>query len=157
MSIIKKDMGFNRIKGDLKNLNRLFTKVGYPKEGDVAAGEEKNMIDIVRIAAIQEFGAPKRHIPERSHIRATFDAEKSKLKIRSQAQYKKVISGVIQPNKALGLIGEYLTNKTKAFIKHRIPPPLAPSTIEQRIKKSDVPLIDTAQMIQSIQHIEVVL
>jgi len=151
--LVIKDKGYKQVKINLDNIHRARTKVGLPQEGTIKAGEVKSMLDLVRIGAIQEFGAPKRNIPQRSFVRSTFDNRKSNLLSICQSQYKNVVLGKLPAKKALGIIGEYLTNETKMAIKNRIPPPNAPMTIAQ--KGSDVPLIDTAQMIQSIQHVEI--
>ena len=50
--------------------------------------------------------------------------------------------------RALGLLGARMSADMKMTIKNRIPPPLQPETI--RRKGSDVPLIDTGQLINSI-------
>jgi len=53
---------------------------------------------------------------------------------------------------ALSEVGEWMTAKTKAKIRGLKSPPNAASTIKR--KKSSNPLIDTGQMINSIQHVE---
>jgi hypothetical protein len=152
-SMIKKDLPWKQFKGKVRSLNHSFTKVGYPQEGKAAAGDAPTMLAVVLIAAVHEFGAPKRNIPQRSHIRASFDNEKLEIQRRCVNEYKKVVSGQTTARQGIGRVGEYLTGKTKMLIKNRITPANAPMTIAE--KGSDVPLIDTAQMIQSIQHVEV--
>jgi hypothetical protein len=151
MSITQRivDHGFDAIIKELKNADHLYVKVGFPIEGEVAEGEAKDISEINLIASTQEFGSEKRNIPERSFIRATFDTEYENLQQFKEQEYKKVVQGKQTALVAIGRIGEWLTGKTKMFIRNVIPPSLKKATIKR--KGSDVPLIDTAQMINTIQ------
>jgi hypothetical protein len=161
MSVEIIDHGWDKLKLTWEELSHAYTKVGLPEEGEpaeVAEAHVGNMADLVQIAAIHEFGAPKRNIPERSFIRSTYDEQKEKLREIITKEYNGVIFEKTSPRKALSRIGEWLTAKTKLKIKKRIPPALKPATIISKTvggKKGDVPLIDTGQLIQSIQHVEV--
>lgn len=156
------DHGWNKLKGKWSDLNKSHTKVGLPQEGTPAAvtdAHSNTMADLVQIGAIHEFGAPARNIPERSFIRTTFDANVPGLKRIVAIEYQNVVEGKTEVRQALSRIGEWMTAKTRLRIKNRIPPPLHPATIAAKTvngKKGDVPLIDTAQLIQSIQHVEVI-
>jgi phage gpG-like protein len=137
------------------------TKVGLPSGSTPAVvgkkGGNKPFLDLVQIAAVHEFGAPNRNIPERSFIRSTTDEEKKNLAHIANLQHQKFIAGKIDLKTALGIIGEYLTGKMKNKIRQRIPPPNSPQTIKRKTvqgKKGDVPLIDTGQLVQSITHVE---
>lgn len=151
------DKGWNAFRASIdKSAGKSHTKVGFPAEGKVAKvkdGTAKSMIDQVQIAAVHEFGAPKRHIPERSFVRATYDENVHKLNRIADVELDRIFKGQSTLRKSLARMGEFLTAKMKNRIRKRIAPPLSPATI--KAKGSDVPLIDTAQMIQSITHVEV--
>jgi phage gpG-like protein len=112
------------------------------------------MEGVVMIAAVHEFGAPKRNIPERSFIRATYDENLVKLQQISDVELKRIATGKSTVKESLSRMGEWLTAKMKNKIRERIAPSLSPKTIAA--KGSDVPLIDSGQLIQSITHVEVI-
>jgi hypothetical protein len=154
------DHGYAAILTELKKADNLYVKVGFPLEGNpgypskhaigpLTKEEASTMNKITIIASTHEFGSEKRNIPERSFIRSTFDAEYENLQAFKEREYLRILQGKQTANTAIGRVGEWLTNKTKAFIRNRIPPPLKKATIKR--KGSSVPLIDTAQMINSIQ------
>jgi phage gpG-like protein len=133
-----------------------YTKVGLPEESEpavVSEGHSSTQIDLIRIGAIHEFGAPNANIPERSFIRSTFDANSEKLKKIKEEEAIRIIAGQSTPQKSLARIGEWMATKIKLRIKDNIPPKLSPYTIAK--KGSDVALIDSGQLIQSITHVEV--
>lgn len=145
------------------NKGKSYTKVGLPSGSTpaVIAGEKngnKPLLDLVKIGAVHEFGAPNRNIPERSWLRSTTDEEQENISKIVSIVHSKVITGQMTLKVALGQIGEYLTGKMKDKIRNKIPPENAPETVRRKKNKkdTDVPLIDTGQMVQSITHIEVI-
>jgi hypothetical protein len=148
------DHGFAAIILELKKAKTLYVKVGFPTDGEVAAGEE-DWEGIRMIAGVHEFGAPKKNIPERSFIRGTFDAEYPHLQEFKEDEYLKIVQGKQTAVVAIGRIGEWMVNKTKQFVRDRIDPPLKPKTYNRkhppRGGESAIPLIDTGQMVNSIQ------
>ena len=156
------DRGWNRIKTELQKAGDSYTKVGLPDDGEVNAGdkigsgheEATDMSELIIVGAVHEFGAPNRNIPARPFMRTTYDETKSQLQAMLEKQYDKFIRGSTTIEKALGVIGEWLTGKTIAKINKIKSPPLAQSTIDRKGSKN--PLVDTGQMKQSIQHIEVI-
>jgi hypothetical protein len=123
--------------------------------GNVAArvgvrGEDGE--DLVTIAAANEFGTAT--IPERSFLRSTVDEGRAKYAKLLRQAVERMVDGVPVPL-AMGVVGETLVGDVQKKIRNRIPPPNAPSTIAR--KGSDVPLIDTGRLRQSIDYeIEVV-
>jgi hypothetical protein len=103
--------------------------------------------DILSIATWNEFGT--RRIPERSFLRATADQNAKKYERLLEAAVERMVDGV-HPQLAFGLVGEVAVGDVQRRIKARIPPPNAPSTIAS--KGSDVPLIDTGRLRQSIDY-----
>jgi hypothetical protein len=114
---------------------------------------KKTGANMVQIAAIHEYGAPKANIPERSFIRRTF--------IEKRRQYEtmttKLARGIIIKGWSVKFVLELLGQWGAAEVKKTImtgppiPPPLRPETI--RRKKSDRPLFDTGQLQASITYV----
>lgn len=158
--VIDRDRGWNRIKRDLKHLDKSYTKVGLPEKGEVAESTKKgsghdefsDMSELIQVGAANEFGT--KTIDERSFLRSTSDEQRPNI-IRVQKKvYEQVVTTQKSVKDGLSLLGEFLTAKVKNKIRTLRTPPNKPSTI--RRKKSSNPLIDTAQMLQSIQHEEVI-
>lgn len=146
-----------------KAKGKSYTKVGLPLENEPVKipGKKgsKSQLDLVRIGAVHEFGAPNRGIPERSFLRSTVDDKRNDIDIFLKKNYERYTQNQISLKRALGEIGEYLTNQVQLKIKNRIPPELAEETKRRKTvngKVGDVPLIDTGQMIQSISHVEII-
>jgi hypothetical protein len=109
---------------------------------------------VLNIAAVHEFGAPKRNIPMRSFMRTALDENRNNIEHLMEVEYKQAALGRLTLEQAIGRVGEAMVNAIKNKIRQGPFEPLAESTI--RAKKSSKPLIDTAQMLNSIQHVEVV-
>jgi len=147
MSRIIKDSGWSR---DLKNLQ---------KGGEVTVGiheSDANRGDGPTNALIgfwQEFGTHKngrRHIPPRSFLQSTAsNNEREHRKVLNYA-IKKSLGGYLTLKQAFAILGLKVSSDIKETIRAQIPPPLADSTI--RKKKSSTPLIDTGQLINSIDY-----
>lgn len=146
------DLGWNKIKKELKLINNSYTKVGI--QGN--AGEEKNGASIVMVGVYNEFGTPnaKYPIPARPFMRTSFEEQKKELKKIQDSQYQKILKGKTTVKRALGLIGEFMTGKVKEKITKIKSPPNAEST--KASKGSSNPLIDTGRMRASVTHVEVI-
>lgn len=157
-AIIDRDHGWNKFRESMKAAHGTsVTKVGFPAEAtpkSTPKGSANTMLEQVQIAAVHEFGAPKRGVPERSFVRTTYDENREKLSKLSEIEMDHIFKGESDPKHSLARMGEFLAAKMKNKIRNRIAPALSPATIAA--KGSDVPLIDSAQMIQSITHVEVV-
>lgn len=160
-TFIEIDRGLN---DEIKNndlLDNSYTKVGYPKEGKLAAPERRrggcvpagDMSEIIQVAAVHEWGAPRKNIPARPTVRPSYDKSQKELQRFKERIYTQVMDGKMPVDQGLGLIGEWMAARTKKEITNLRVPPLKPATI--RRKKSDNPLVDTGQMRASVQHVEV--
>jgi hypothetical protein len=160
---IIRDKGFAAAMLEMKALGHLRTKVGLPAEGEVGAPSNarlgkhevtvaSEMSQIVRIASYHEFGAPRANIPERPFMRLAFENNLAPLQELKKARILAVARGVETAETAIKKIGEWFTARTKLTIRDGGFVPLKPQTIKR--KKSSRPLIDTAQMLNSIQHVE---
>lgn len=144
MTVIDRDLGYDEMR-------ELLTRLAGVKSMTVLVGVRAHHgKKLARIAAINEFGAPNKRIPERSFLRATVD--------QNQARYIGLIEKTVDrlldgetPDRSLGLIGMVVVGDVQRRIRGRINPPNAPYTIAK--KKSDVPLIDTGRLRQSIDYV----
>lgn len=119
------------------------------------AEEDHGGISNVRLAGVHEFGAEIQtargviKIPERSFIRSTVD-EHGAYREEVSSLAAKVLTGALNVTRALSILGEKVSSDIKSKIENGIDPPNAQSTIDA--KGSSVPLIDTAQMKNSITY-----
>ncbi|MDY3947517.1 MAG: hypothetical protein SOZ40_06020 [Ezakiella sp.] len=108
--------------------------------------------DIVLIAAVHEFGSPKRRIPERSFLRSNFDDNYDRYADMLMNRIEDVLDGAISVNDALSLVGQTVAQDTQMTIRRVIPPPLKEATIKRKGKGKTTPLIDTGRLIGSITY-----
>jgi hypothetical protein len=85
-------------------------------------------------------------------MRLAFENNLAPLQELKKARILAVARGVETAETAIKKIGEWFTARTKLTIRDGGFVPLKPQTIKR--KKSSRPLIDTAQMLNSIQHVE---
>jgi hypothetical protein len=104
--------------------------------------------EIIKRAEYNEFGTSK--IPERSFIRAGFDKNKSKLESQGNKLMKSVVSMDITATQAAETLGEVAKGMIQDYAIKLKDPPNADSTIW--FKGSENPLVDTGQMISSINY-----
>lgn len=133
-------------------INNAYTKAGYISETGVAPGDINELSEMVLIAVYHEFGTSK--MPARATLGPGFTKNKQLLKVFVASQYRLIVMRKIDVKTALGKIGEYATSLVKKEIVDLDYPPLAPATIKK--KGSSKPLIDTAQMLNSVNHAEVI-
>lgn len=152
------DKGWNQIMRDFGVLDNANTKVGV-QQGSIRRGSGKEgSSDLVKIAAIQEFGAPKRNIPSRPAVRQAFDMNIGKIQRFSRAIVGAILDQKLTPKIGLGLIGENHVNQVKKRYTDLDSPPNALSTQRKKRKKGtglvNNPLIDTGQLRNSVTHVE---
>lgn len=163
------DRGWENIKEQLRLAEGSYTKVGFPlgaimgkatkKKLVKIAGKEKygSISDIAKVAVWQEFGTEDEfgveRIPARPFMSTSFDESVPELNSRINNLYNKIIEGKLHTQRGLAILGEFMTTQIKKKIQSIMFPPNAPSTI--RAKRSSKPLIDSAQMINTVTHVEV--
>ncbi len=155
-----KDTGYTNLMKNISSQTNSYTLVGFPLKGAVAPPTRigsnhkpvETMEQMAMIAAYQEFGTS--NIPSRPFIRNTINNNIDNIRAYSKRLGKKVIEGEMTPREEAEIIGEYICKLIKKEITTGDFAPLAESTINK--KGHDQPLIDRRQMINSVQHIEVV-
>ena len=105
---------------------------------------------IVDLALVHEYGSKNGHIPQRSFIRSTCDAQQKKHFQLIKTLQGKIIDGVLGIKQALTTLGEVVAKDMVETINHGISPVLKPNTIKR--KGSSTALIDTGRLKGSITH-----
>lgn len=90
------------------------------------------------------------HIPERSFLRAGFDECIKEINKKSDILLKKFLDGTISEDSLFDFIGNMLASKIKNYASSSVNPPNKTVTVNN--KKSDNPLVDTGDMINSITY-----
>jgi len=112
-------------------------------------GKSEAATTVALVASAMEFGAKGGKIPERSFIRSTMDESHGELNEMTDGLIDQILDGATTVEKALKIIGLSIVSRIKRKIQTITEPPLAASTI--KAKGSDKPLIDTSQLLNSIQ------
>lgn len=148
--VIDKDRGYKKIVSDLRKLQgQPYVKIGVlEKAGD----HSDSSFTVAQVASFHEFGTET--IPERSFLRGTLAAKKNEIGTAAARFLKDRIYQKVSTEGALNRLGLYVKSLIQGRIRAGIAPPLEETTIAR--KGSSKPLIDTGQLLNSIQH-EVVL
>ncbi len=126
----------------------------------IFVGQKEATEEIVEIATIHEFGTREtvdadgishQRIVARSYIRSTMKERRAELQPIVTKAVRLMTSRKLAVHAGLSLIGAYLANAIKTKIVNGPFTPLKPATIAR--KGSDKPLIDTAQMKNSVTFV----
>lgn len=131
------DRGFRRIVRTMIQADGSEVSVGVQEP---QAGTDRGGITNAGVAAIHEFGAPSKNIPERSFIRSTVDENRN----RYARLFDRVGRDAATGRQALGALfvaGEQVRADIVRKIQSGIPPP---------VKRGGTPLIDTGLLLSSI-------
>ncbi len=145
VKITETDKGFKKIQIELKKIDGSFVEIGYFSEDEHPSG-----VPVASIAAVHEFGAPKKNIPQRSFMRSTL--------AKKEGQYFKMIDGSkgeiflgrSSVLKELNDLGETVTADFVTAIIDLKSPALKAETIAR--KGSSNPLVDTKAMADATKH-----
>ncbi len=162
-----KSFDLGKIARALSDRARLFegavVKVGIP-----AGKKYEDGTSIGYVATIQEYGAPEVNIPSRPFMRMT-RAAKSREWAKLMAEGAKAVAQRrINLDGMLDAVGAVAAADVVQTIADRVPPPLAPATIEARIRRAKKanpkfgakgmpitishPLIDTGALVAHVAH-----
>ncbi len=141
------DRGWNRIKHEIALMADAHVKIGFPASKDK---QHKGSVQTVaQIAVENEYGVPEKNIPSRPFMRQAFDKNEYKLNERIKQYAKDIFAGIKNTRQALTLLGVEHKGNIQKEVRFGDFKPNAPLTIA--IKGSSQPLIDTDQMVQSVQ------
>lgn len=155
--VTQKMTGFNKLVKRVTPLGDFEAHVGVIASkggGDYhkGAAESGQMITLVELAAIHEFGSPAAGIPERSFIRATFNSPEGQEELRKvyTKVAKLVVMGRMEAERAIEILGMHMQTmiRQRILTGDGIPPP---NTIDTIVAKgSSRPLVDTGQLVGAI-------
>lgn len=149
MSVVRDDNRTKEILEALQELNGQYVEIG------VLGDDGKGDVNIVEIATIHEFGAPRANIPERSFIRANFDKHEDEYFEQIKGYLDRVLQGEIRAKTLYTKMGQTVAQDTQKHIRARIPPSLQASTLKARRRRGNTgttPLIDTGRLIGAISY-----
>lgn len=153
------DHGWNRIRTLAQQLeegdSNVHVGVLGTAENEAATADRPSNVDL---AVIHEFGSPSRHIPERSWIRSTFDANRARYGLELGRLLDQVLVGKMSVQRALGLMGARMAGdiKLRLLRGEHVPPPLAPETVRRKLAAGIAPttavrpLVATGQMARAV-------
>lgn len=148
---------YDRIMREVEKLAGAVVTVGI--HGDQAQRKDGEFTN-PQLGAVHEFGGG--NVPERSFLRSTVDGG-GPLETAEQLSAD-VARGKLSADKAAQRLGVMTVGQVKQTIASKIPPPLSPDTVKKRMEKgahggglaslggATTPLIDTGQLVQSIQY-----
>ena len=130
-------------------LNGSHVLVGFP-QGDPKAQRAEGTMSNASLAAVHNFGSPEQGIPPRPFMdEAMNNADtKNKLRILTLGGLRRMTVGRETMRGMLGKVGEYMVGAIKSSIRDGDWIANKPRTIA--VKGSSKPLIDTAQMMNSV-------
>ncbi len=139
--------GGDKLKQRLEAMARSSQTASILKVGFLESATYPDGTSVPMVAAINEFGAPSRGQPPRPFFRRMISAK--------SGEWPKAVSNLLKANNydvktTLNQAGEAIAGQLRQSIKDLVEPPLAPSTIAA--KGFDKPLIDTSNMINSVDH-----
>jgi hypothetical protein len=153
ISVKEVDRGWAGIKRaiDLYKKQNAHVKVGVLDDGGKGS-EDHGGLSTAELAAVHEFGTEDGHIPARSFVGATFDANRDRYQDDLSKCLVSVLNGKITLEQAFNVMGARMANDIKRAVTSGagIAPPLAESTIRMREHGGTRPLVDTARMIGAI-------
>jgi phage gpG-like protein len=142
----EKDNGLAKRLKSFAALKGLRGKVGI--QGTAGDQQYEDGVTLAFVAAVHEFGAPDANVPERSFLRATYDANPTHWDKRLRDELTRVVKQGRDPRAALLVVMEELRSAIIDRINSGIDPPLAESTIQR--KGESTPLVDTGILRGSI-------
>lgn len=133
---------FDELRSRIDGL-RTKVNVGIP-----AGKTDPDGTPVALIAAVHEYGAPEKGIPERSFLRSSIHENRDKYVQLNRRNLVAALHGKMNIEQALGQLGEVAAGDVKAKIASGDFASLKPETIKR--KGSSKPLIDTGQLRQSV-------
>lgn len=140
--------GGDRLRAALDQLGKSVTKAAAVDVGFLEGATYPDGTSVAMVAAIQEYGAPKRNIPPRPFFRDMIAAK--------SPEWPGAVAGLLKANdydaaKTLAQTGEAIKGQLQQSIATFSGTPLAPATVAA--KGSDKELVDTGHMLASVGYI----
>lgn len=159
VSVKEVDRGWKGLLDALRvyKSDNVHVKVGFLDDGGKGS-EDHGGLTTAELAGVHEFGTEDGHIPARSFVGSTFEANRDRYRDDLAKCLVSVLSAKITMEQAFNIMGARMANDIKRAVTSGagIAPALAESTIASREHGGTRPLVDTARMIGAITW-EVVL
>ena len=157
--VVDKDLGYDELVRQLGDIGQPRVLVGIlqDKGSELAEGGD---ITLAGYAAVNEFGSEDGHVPERSFMRSTVDANQMKYANMVQIALGRAVDAISSGGGAstrvleneLGVIGNVAVGDIKKTIRVLRQPKNADSTLARKFPANN-PLIHTRRMSQSISFL----
>lgn len=144
VSVTEKGPGFSVLAAELLGAE---LRVGV--QGDEARAAHPNSEwSVGELAARHEMGLG---VPERSFLRVWFDENEDRVTQQLREAFAQIAARKTTRKKALAALGYQWTQEIREFVASgKVTPALAASTV--RRKKSTIPLVETATMVNAITY-----
>lgn len=135
--VMDRDLGLRKIVNTMSQFDGRELRVGIQGPEAGAIEHDGSALSNVELGAIHEFGAPSVGIPERSFIRATWNAniERWTSSTLPAIAAKVYSSSPDAPQRALGVLGEVIVGEIRKTMARGIPPPLTASGYASRLRR----------------------
>lgn len=150
MKLIRDDNDIPELMDRLEKARATKMKFGILGSGLGGKRHKGVKLTIVEIGSVHEFGAPSVNIPERSFIRKTFDDKQGEVADVAEEFFGQYIMGDISYDAATKGVGEFVKGLIQTTMRDLSSPALKAITIQ--LKGSSQPLIDTGQLLDSIEY-----
>jgi hypothetical protein len=131
----------------MRDLSRKLNNAGTLRVGFLERARYPDGTPVAMVAAIQNFGAPRRNIPPRpffSAVGARLPTEGPRVAVAA------LKATGLDARRAMDLIGEHFRGEIQQSIRDTNSPPLKPATV--RRKGFQKPLVDTGHMLASVSY-----
>lgn len=138
--------GIGSLKAKLKNIAKSYESNKQVRVGFLEGATYPDGTPVALVAAVHEFGAPAKGIPVRPFMRTAIAQNKGKW----ADQLSRAIGESGTAEAALGMVGESIKDDLRSSIRDGDWAPNKPRTVAR--KGFAKPLIDTAHMVNSVDH-----
>lgn len=134
--LVDKDLGWREMFRRVEEIKDAGVKVGVLADSELGGMHVPGgKLTVAEIAAVHEFGTRDKRIPARPFLRPTFDTQRERLIEMSKQLITKVLSGKMDVEQALNMLGASFASDVKKAIASNIPPPNKESTLLRKAMK----------------------
>lgn len=138
--------GMGSLQAKLKNISKSYASNKQVRAGFLEGATYPDGTPVALVAAVHEFGAPAKGIPVRPFMRTAIAQNKGKW----SEQLARGIEATGNVEGALGFVGVEMASDIRNSIRDEEFTALKPATVNR--KGFATPLIDTAHMVNSVDH-----
>jgi len=147
--------GGKRVDNAMRALPRAHVVAGFP-QGDPKAMRDNGEMSNAALATVHNYGSPDQRIPPRPFMDGAMQDKEAlrKIRILQIGGLRRVLRGTADLKQIMGKTGEVMVDAIKDSIRNGSWVENKPSTIARKGGGigSSRPLIDTAQMLNSVSH-----